>query len=34
VPVSKLRAGSYRVEWSTMGRDGHHVKGDVRFTVK
>lgn len=34
VPVSKLPAGSYRVEWSTMGRDGHHMKGDMRFTVK
>ncbi len=34
VPVSRLAAGSYRVEWSTMGRDGHHMKGVVRFTVK
>jgi methionine-rich copper-binding protein CopC len=34
VPVSKLTPGSYRIEWSTMGRDGHHMKGDVRFTVK
>ena len=34
VPVSKLPAGDYRVEWSTMGRDGHHTNGEVRFTVK
>ena len=34
VPVPKLPAGDYRVEWSTMGHDGHHMKGEVRFTVK
>jgi methionine-rich copper-binding protein CopC len=34
VPVGKLPAGEYRVEWSTMGRDGHHMKGELRFTVK
>jgi methionine-rich copper-binding protein CopC len=37
VPVqapTKLAPGDYRIEWSTMGHDGHHTKGDVRFTVK
>ncbi len=34
VPVPKLPAGDYRVQWSTMGHDGHHMKGEVRFTVK
>jgi methionine-rich copper-binding protein CopC len=30
----KLTAGTYRAEWSTMGHDGHHIKGTVKFTVK
>lgn len=34
VKVPKLPAGAYRVEWSTMGHDGHHTKGTVGFTVK
>ena len=34
VKVPKLPAGAYRVEWSTMGHDGHHTKGTVSFTVK
>lgn len=34
VPVPKLPAGDYLVQWSTMGHDGHHTKGEVRFTVK
>lgn len=34
VKVPKLPVGAYRVEWSTMGRDGHHTKGTVNFTVK
>jgi methionine-rich copper-binding protein CopC len=29
-----LRAGAYRAEWATMGRDGHRTHGEVRFTVK
>jgi hypothetical protein len=27
-------AGTYRVRWSAMGRDGHRTKGDFGFTVK
>jgi methionine-rich copper-binding protein CopC len=34
VPLPVLPAGDYRLEWSTMGHDGHHMKGDVRFTIR
>ncbi|MBV8501591.1 MAG: copper homeostasis periplasmic binding protein CopC [Paucibacter sp.] len=33
-PLPKLAPGEYRVQWNTMGRDGHHTKGEIRFTVK
>jgi len=33
-PLPKLGAGDYRVQWTTMGHDGHHTKGEIRFTVK
>jgi methionine-rich copper-binding protein CopC len=29
-----LSAGAYRVQWSTVTRDGHKVKGEYTFTVK
>lgn len=29
-----LRSGSYRVQWSTVTRDGHKVKGEFSFQVK
>ena len=29
-----LPAGAYRVQWSTMTRDGHKVKGEYAFHVK
>lgn len=32
--LPKLSSGEYRLEWSTMGHDGHHTKGEYRFTVK
>ncbi len=34
VKVPTLPAGAYRVEWSTMGHDGHHTRGTIDFTVK
>jgi methionine-rich copper-binding protein CopC len=34
VAVPKLPSGDYRVEWSTMGHDGHHTKGELHFSVK
>jgi len=32
VPV--LHAGAYRVQWTTLTRDGHKVKGEFGFRVK
>lgn len=29
-----LQAGAYRVQWSTVTRDGHKVKGEFSFQVK
>ncbi len=29
-----LHAGAYRVQWSTVTRDGHKVKGEFNFQVK
>lgn len=29
-----LQAGAYRVQWSTVTRDGHKVKGEFGFRVK
>lgn len=29
-----LHAGAYRVQWSTVTRDGHKVKGEFGFQVK
>lgn len=34
IPVSKLAAGTYSVDWSVMTHDGHKTKGQYRFTVK
>ncbi len=33
-PLPALASGRYVVEWRTMARDGHVVKGDFAFTVK
>lgn len=33
-PLPKLAPGDYRVQWNTMGHDGHHTKGEIHFTVK
>ena len=33
-PLPKLAPGEFRVQWTTMGHDGHHTKGEIRFTVK
>ena len=29
-----LQAGTYRVQWTTMTRDGHKAKGEFAFKVK
>ena len=33
-PLPALSAGEYHIQWSTMTRDGHKVKGEVTFKVK
>jgi methionine-rich copper-binding protein CopC len=32
--IPPLGAGSYRVQWTTVTRDGHKVKGEFSFQVK
>lgn len=32
--VPALHPGAYRVQWSTVTRDGHKVKGEYPFSVK
>lgn len=32
--IPTLHAGAYRVQWSTVTRDGHKVKGEFGFRVK
>jgi methionine-rich copper-binding protein CopC len=34
VSLPKLPPGGYRVDWKTVGRDGHVTRGQIRFTVK
>ncbi len=34
VSVSRLPAGTYRVMWNVVARDGHKTQGDFTFTVK
>lgn len=32
--LPRLQTGAYRVQWTTMTRDGHKVKGEFAFNVK
>lgn len=32
--VPPLKSGAYRVQWTTLTRDGHKVKGEFPFQVK
>jgi methionine-rich copper-binding protein CopC len=32
--IAPLGAGSYRVQWATLTRDGHPVKGEFPFQIK
>jgi methionine-rich copper-binding protein CopC len=34
LPLPPLAAGTYKARWSTTGRDGHRMKGEIGFTVK
>lgn len=34
LPVIKMGAGTYNIEWRGLGLDGHAVKGNFNFTVE
>ncbi len=34
VSLPQLAAGTYRVFWSVVGRDGHRTEGDYQFTLR
>ena len=34
LPLPALKAGTYRVHWTAVTRDGHRIKGEYGFTVK
>jgi methionine-rich copper-binding protein CopC len=34
VGVPRLAAGTYRVIWNVVARDGHRTNGDFTFTIK
>ncbi len=34
LPLPVLPPGGYRAQWRSVGHDGHHVHGDLDFTVK
>ncbi len=34
MPLPTLPRGAYKTQWTTMGHDGHRVKGEFAFTVK
>ena len=33
-PLTAATPGTYRAQWSALGRDGHRMKGEFTFTVK
>ena len=33
LPLKAIGAGSYRIEWRGLGKDGHAMQGDFMFTV-
>lgn len=34
LPLPTLAPGTYKAQWMSAGRDGHHVHGELSFTVK
>ncbi len=34
LPLPALSRGSYKAQWMSVGHDGHHIHGDLDFTVK
>lgn len=34
LPLTAATPGTYKADWSALGRDGHRMKGEFSFTVK
>jgi methionine-rich copper-binding protein CopC len=34
LPLPTLAPGTYKAQWMSVGHDGHHVHGELTFTVK
>ncbi len=34
LPLPTLASGGYKAQWTSVGRDGHPVHGELTFTVK
>ena len=34
IPMPKLKNGQYSMSWRAVAKDGHVLKGDMRFTVQ
>jgi|SRR3954469_3802815 methionine-rich copper-binding protein CopC len=34
LPLRPLAPGAYKAQWMSVGHDGHHVHGELSFTVK
>lgn len=34
LPLPTLAPGSYKAQWMSVGHDGHHVHGELTFTVR
>jgi len=33
-PLPRLAPGAYKAQWISVGHDGHHIHGELTFTVK
>ena len=33
-PLPTLAPGAYKAQWMSVGHDGHHIHGELTFTVK
>jgi len=34
LPLPPLAPGAYKAQWMSVGHDGHHLHGEISFTVK
>lgn len=34
IPMPKLQRGDYTISWRAVSKDGHVLKGDIRFTAQ